>query len=763
MTRRAPTVLLLLAAGCSDGGFTVYHEPPTVAIVEPSDGSRVYEGEEFGMKANVDSKDADGDLAGHKALWVSGSKILCEQAEVDPSGFTVCSGSLDEPGTGQTITVTVTNLYGDAVSDTITVDVAVNSPPQISISSPIDGTAFNPEDLIVFYATVNDDEDPEEDLNITFSSNVDGALPVPSTASSAGDYTGATSLSPGSHLITAMVADRFGKTGQDTVVLRINSAPGKPTVDIVPDPAVSDQSLSVDILAEANDPDGDALAYRYDWYRNGSVYSSGSVPSVPQGVVKRGEYWEVRVYATDGNTEGNPGTDAITVANEVPRVDSVNITPSAPDTLTDLKCESQGFYDPEGDSERYRYAWFLNGVQDLGETTETFPAGKTVRDDQVRCEMQPYDSYGDGAWASSATIAVVNSKPTQPIVQITPTSPEPEDSLYCDVVAFSTDADGDAVTYDYIWYKNGTPTTNYTSVLDYTLTSDKETWECRVTPYDGTDSGLYANDAVVISDVTPPGAPKIDPIDAYVNDDIFDLTGTCDPGCLLTFYLSDSTGSWTESDACDGVGNFSATMYLTRGYDTSIYAVCEDSSGNLSASSNTVKTQACTPWDTRELSTGYGDTGPYAIAEWSTLADDASTTVTIQGNALNTSDTDWYRIDTSDNKTSDISAGQDLYNLDVALTRGNTTYAFYVYRGTYDSSGLQCPTSTSGYDEYNFFAQDKGDGGHGVPSNSKACSSGSPYYNDCADFTSTYYVEVRRKSTALPSCEYYELSISNGK
>ena len=38
-----------------------------------------------------------------------------------------------------------------------------------------------------------------------------------------------------------------------------------------------------------------------------------------------------------------------------------------------------------------------------------------------------------------------------------------------------------------------------------------------------------------------------------------DLTGTCEPLCILTFYCEDSTGSWTTTDSCTTPPSTSAT------------------------------------------------------------------------------------------------------------------------------------------------------------------------------------------------------------
>ncbi len=39
---------------------------------------------------------------------------------------------------------------------------------------------------------------------------------------------------------------------------------------------------------------------------------------------------------------------------------------------------------------------------------------------------------------------------------------------------------------------------------------------------------------------------------------------------------------------------------------------------------------------------------------------------------------------------------------------------------------------------------------------------GSPGHNECSDFSNLYYIEVVREPTSSPSCEEYEIEVSNG-
>ena len=107
----------------------------------------------------------------------------------------------------------------------------------------------------------------------------------------------------------------------------------------------------------------------------------------------------------------------------------------------------------------------------------------------------------------------------------------------------------------------------------------------------------------------------------------------------------------------------------------------------------------------------------------------------------------------------DLNDGLDYFRFHVEMTSGMGDYSFVVYRGSPASSDLQC--SSTGYTEYEDFAQDVGDGSHAIPAESRACANLNELYNECEDDSRNYYIHVFRK-TAVTGCQGYELNISNG-
>ncbi len=100
-----------------------------------------------------------------------------------------------------------------------------NSTPTVSIASPASGGNFNPGDNIAFSATSSDTEDGNLTSQLNWSSNLDGVI------GNGGSFT-TSSLSEGTHTITASVSDSGGLSGSDSVTISIGTSGGQTTLSI---------------------------------------------------------------------------------------------------------------------------------------------------------------------------------------------------------------------------------------------------------------------------------------------------------------------------------------------------------------------------------------------------------------------------------------------------------------------------------------------------------------------------------------------------
>ena len=112
----------------------------------------------------------------------------------------------------------------------------------------------------------------------------------------------------------------------------------------------------------------------------------------------------------------------------------------------------------------------------------------------------------DGAAGSQqVTFDIVgdNSPPTTPVLQILPSNPITTDALDCLIYVGSSDPDGDLVTYEYRWFRDGQPTLEVDPQVGAEFTTHGEEWACEVTPTDGTLDGTPATATTTIVNSVP--------------------------------------------------------------------------------------------------------------------------------------------------------------------------------------------------------------------------------------------------------------------
>jgi hypothetical protein len=202
-----------ITAMVTDGGgkhasaaiTVVVNAAPTLALVEPADGSVFLSGEPVTLRATATDAE-DGDLAA-AITWTSDRDGTLGAG----TPRTLATLSL---GT-HTITAEVVDAGGKHASGRVT--VIVHLAPSVTIAAPLDGAVFSPGDPIVLAGTATDPEDGDLAAAIVWSSDLAGALGTgtPRTVT----------LASGTHTITAAVADRHGTGASAHVTVVVNAAP----------------------------------------------------------------------------------------------------------------------------------------------------------------------------------------------------------------------------------------------------------------------------------------------------------------------------------------------------------------------------------------------------------------------------------------------------------------------------------------------------------------------------------------------------------
>ncbi len=457
---------------------------PTCSFSEPTDGGAAATGSSVTFVATA----ADPDVAADQlsARWSSDLDGDLGPANVAADGTVFLTTAALSEGTQQVV-LTLTDEVGGVGSCSLRWEVA--SPPSIAFVDPLDGDIRPEGSTFSDSFLVTAGRDSLDHLTVVYESDVDGLLGT-GTPDATGSLVLPTDLSQGYHNLTATVTDSYGLSGSQSILIYVDALPTAPTVGISPDPATTDDDLSVTVSGSV-DPDGvGTLDYTYVWYVDGLLSTASTSAALPAAATSKGQVWTVEVTPTDGYGSGPSGSASVSIVNSNPElVATILGAARAGEVLT---CVGTGS-DPDGDSLSLDYRW-EDGAGSLLASGDswTVDAAYLQPGDGVVCVVSADD--GDGGTATAtATVQVENSEPVVTGVQVSPGSGRVGDSLSCSGSA--TDADGGTPTLDYAWYNGSTWIASGSS---YTIaegdTEPGDTLTCVVTATDG-DGGSSSDSA----------------------------------------------------------------------------------------------------------------------------------------------------------------------------------------------------------------------------------------------------------------------------
>jgi len=202
--------------------------------------------------------------------------------------------------------------------------------------------------------------------------------------------------------------------GEVTVIpLSVNAPPAVISATIAPTSPDTDDELTAIVVAQ--DPDGDALTYSYQWTKNGADIAGAAGATLDLAITgngDRGDEIAVRVTASDGSATSDPLTSpSVTVINSAPSA-SVTLTPIKPSHKAILTADV-AVADADLDPVTLTYVWRVDGeVRRTVTTTATsdefdlsLPHNGNPHD-IVTVTVTPNDGFTDGA-AATATAFVV--------------------------------------------------------------------------------------------------------------------------------------------------------------------------------------------------------------------------------------------------------------------------------------------------------------------------------------------------------------------
>ena len=181
---------------------------PSVEITAPVEGSTFIVGTSVTFTGTATDAE-DGSLSASLSWTSNLDGALGTGGSLSTSALSIGS---------HTISASVTDSGGlsGSASISITVDPVPNDPPVVSLTAPANGSSFEEGELVTFTGTATDAEDGPLSASITWSSSLDGAL-------GSGASVSTTTLSVGSHTISASVTDSGGAAGSDSISLTVTA------------------------------------------------------------------------------------------------------------------------------------------------------------------------------------------------------------------------------------------------------------------------------------------------------------------------------------------------------------------------------------------------------------------------------------------------------------------------------------------------------------------------------------------------------------
>ena len=313
--------------------------------------------------------------------------------------------------------------FGPAVfSDAVTL---VNRAPEVATAALTPEQAYSNSVLECIAGGVLDLDDDTVELFYSWTRNgvtIPGAATnVLAQANAVGDEIACT--------VTPYDGFTVGLSAVSNSVTILNQAPslGNITLEVSTDGGGPEYNCIVDDVLDADGSEEVTILYTFvgddgEVLQEGSEDNSLSVYEVDSGTML-----QCQAVPFDGNGEGLPLlSDALEVAEWSPVITSVSLEPVLASKQTGVACVVETL--PLESGPDVEYAWYLNGAELLGQTSETLAGAYLEKGASIACVAGL-----EGTTMSSVT-TVQNSPPESSSVFISPDTPGPGTPLECEPV-----------------------------------------------------------------------------------------------------------------------------------------------------------------------------------------------------------------------------------------------------------------------------------------------------------------------------------------
>jgi large repetitive protein len=394
---------------------------------------------------------------------------------IDPNTGTI-SGIIDrnasQPNGGvYSVTVTASDGNGGTVSQTFS--WTVTNPPPVAVND----FASTPEDFPVNIAVLGNDSDPDGDaLRVTTASAGNGTVVI--RADGTIDYTPGPDFN-GTDTISYTISDGNGGTASATVTVTVGAVNDPPVAVNDATSTDEDTPVTVSVLANDSDIDGNPLTVVSASAPNGTVAINpdGTVTYTPNSNFNGTD--TITYQISDG--QGGFATATVTVivrpVNDAPvaRNDTATTPEDTPVTIAVLGNDS----DVDGNPLTVTSATSPDGQVTIN------PDGSILFTPNANFNGSTTISYtisdGRGGTSTASVTLTVSPVNDAPVANPSVASTNEDTAVTLSVLANDTDVDGDPLTVTAVSAANGTVAINPDGTVTYTPNAN----------FNGTDTVTY--------------------------------------------------------------------------------------------------------------------------------------------------------------------------------------------------------------------------------------------------------------------------------
>jgi CshA-type fibril repeat protein len=401
----------------------------------------------------ANDNDPDGD-----ALSVAGATAANGTVAINPDGTVTYTPRSDFSGT-DTITYTISDGQGGTATATVTVTVAPANDPPVAAND----TASTQEDAPVTIPVLANDSDVDGDpLSVTAASAANGLVVINGDGSIS--YTPNADFN-GTDTITYTISDGQGGVSTATVTVVVGAVNDAPVAAADSTGTPEDTPVSISVLANDTDVDGDPLTITAATSPDGGVTINpdGTIIFVPNPDFTGTALITYTISDGRGGVSTATATVTVTPVNDPPVAGNDNAVTDedVPVTIAVLANDA----DPDGDPLVVTAAAAVNGTVVInGDGTMSYaPNADFNGTDTITYTI----SDGNGGFATATVMVTVNPANDPPVAAPDSVTTAEDTPVTIPVLANDSDVEGDRLVVSGATAPNGTVTINADGTISY--------------------------------------------------------------------------------------------------------------------------------------------------------------------------------------------------------------------------------------------------------------------------------------------------------